>query len=48
MFEDYELPVGEGGVTWDDQKLTKFRHLQTRLQEDGDCVSLNFINNIRP
>ncbi|XP_078101314.1 interferon alpha-G-like [Sander vitreus] len=39
MFEDYDLPVGEGGVTWDDQTLTRFRHLQNRLLEGGACLS---------
>nr|QTY39051.1 IFNc [Lateolabrax japonicus] len=39
MFEDPGLPVGEGGVNWDDQKLDTFRNLQYRLLEDGSCLS---------
>ncbi|XP_054464076.1 interferon phi 3 [Anoplopoma fimbria] len=39
MFEDHELPVGEGGVTWDHEKFIKFRHLQHRLLEKGSCLS---------
>ncbi|XP_049925566.1 uncharacterized protein LOC126405727 [Epinephelus moara] len=39
IFEDYDVPVGEGGVTWDDQKLAKFQHLQERLLDQGSCLS---------
>ncbi|XP_039973916.1 interferon beta-like [Xiphias gladius] len=39
MFEDNELPVGEGGVTWDDTILNTFRNLQNRLLEEGSCLS---------
>ncbi|XP_070780053.1 interferon phi 2 [Enoplosus armatus] len=39
IFENNELPVGEGGVTWDDQKLEHFQNLQDRLVEEGSCLS---------
>ncbi|KAK9534416.1 hypothetical protein VZT92_006867 [Zoarces viviparus] len=39
VFEDHELPVGVGGVTWDDDKFIKFQHLQHRLLENGSCLS---------
>ncbi|KAI3359464.1 hypothetical protein L3Q82_013766, partial [Scortum barcoo] len=39
IFEDHELPVGEGGVTWDENKLDDFQNLQYRLLEEGSCVS---------
>ncbi|XP_034396052.1 interferon phi 3 [Cyclopterus lumpus] len=39
VFEDHGLPVGGGGVTWDREKLNRFRHLQHRLLEKGSCLS---------
>ncbi|XP_070837216.1 interferon phi 2 [Chaetodon trifascialis] len=39
IFDDHELPVGEGGVTWDDKKLEDFQNLQHRLLEEGSCLS---------
>uniref|UniRef100_A0A667WUD0 Uncharacterized protein n=1 Tax=Myripristis murdjan TaxID=586833 RepID=A0A667WUD0_9TELE len=41
VFEDNEVPVGEGGVSWDSQKLDNFQNLLYRLVEDGSCVSTN-------
>uniref|UniRef100_A0A8C6MG26 Uncharacterized protein n=1 Tax=Nothobranchius furzeri TaxID=105023 RepID=A0A8C6MG26_NOTFU len=40
IFLQYELPKGEGGVTWDEQKLEQFRNLQDRLVQDHLCVSI--------
>uniref|UniRef100_A0A665WLJ9 Interferon alpha-4-like n=1 Tax=Echeneis naucrates TaxID=173247 RepID=A0A665WLJ9_ECHNA len=40
LFEDFELPVGEGGVSWDRKKLSSFQNLQDRLLEEGSCVSI--------
>ncbi|XP_029913695.1 interferon alpha-1-like [Myripristis murdjan] len=39
VFEDNEVPVGEGGVSWDSQKLDNFQNLLYRLVEDGSCLS---------
>ncbi|XP_072224738.1 interferon phi 3 [Leuresthes tenuis] len=39
MFEEYELPEGEGGVTWDEQKLDHYLNLQYRLVEDHLCLN---------
>ncbi|XP_044037313.1 interferon phi 3 [Siniperca chuatsi] len=39
IFGDHELPVGEGGVTWDNAKLEDFQNLQFRLLEEGSCLS---------
>ncbi|XP_041813830.1 interferon phi 3 [Chelmon rostratus] len=39
MFEDHGLPVGEGGLTWDEKKLEDFRNVQDRLLEEGSCLS---------
>uniref|UniRef100_A0A665WMN0 Interferon alpha-4-like n=1 Tax=Echeneis naucrates TaxID=173247 RepID=A0A665WMN0_ECHNA len=41
LFEDFELPVGEGGVSWDRKKLSSFQNLQDRLLEEGSCLSTN-------
>ncbi|XP_042361274.1 interferon phi 2 [Plectropomus leopardus] len=34
-----ELPVPEGGATKDAENFTKFQHLQSRLVEQGTCLS---------
>ncbi|MEQ2165293.1 hypothetical protein GOODEAATRI_015419, partial [Goodea atripinnis] len=34
IFAEYELPEGEGGVTWSEQKLDVYLNLQDRLVED--------------
>uniref|UniRef100_A0A3B5AHR2 Uncharacterized protein n=1 Tax=Stegastes partitus TaxID=144197 RepID=A0A3B5AHR2_9TELE len=40
IFKEHDLPVGEGGVNWDEQKLDKFRNFQDRLvEQDGRCLS---------
>ncbi|KAE8282654.1 hypothetical protein D5F01_LYC18041 [Larimichthys crocea] len=39
VFQDNDIPVGEGGVTWNDQKLEDFQNLQYRLVEEGSCLS---------
>ncbi|XP_068425014.1 interferon epsilon-like [Clinocottus analis] len=39
VFEDHEVPVGGGGVSWDQEKLVRFQHLQHRLLEEGSCLS---------
>uniref|UniRef100_A0A3B4GI72 Uncharacterized LOC106456556 n=2 Tax=Haplochromini TaxID=319058 RepID=A0A3B4GI72_9CICH len=38
-YEEHELPVGDGGVNWDEKKLEEFFTLQDRLQDEGRCVS---------
>ncbi|XP_050924537.1 interferon phi 3 [Lates calcarifer] len=38
IFED-ELPAEEGGVNWDNTKLSTFMILQDRLLEQGSCLS---------
>uniref|UniRef100_A0A8P4KHP2 Uncharacterized protein n=1 Tax=Dicentrarchus labrax TaxID=13489 RepID=A0A8P4KHP2_DICLA len=39
IFLNNDSPVGEGGVTWDDQKLEDFQTRLNRLVEDGRCLS---------
>ncbi|XP_075310699.1 interferon phi 3 [Odontesthes bonariensis] len=39
MFDEYELPEGVGGVTWDEQKLDHYLNLQYRLVEDHLCLN---------
>uniref|UniRef100_A0A3Q2ZHT0 Uncharacterized protein n=1 Tax=Kryptolebias marmoratus TaxID=37003 RepID=A0A3Q2ZHT0_KRYMA len=39
MFEEHELPEGEGRVTWDEQKLDNYLNLQDRLL--STCLQLN-------
>nr|UIG83463.1 interferon B-like protein [Planiliza haematocheilus] len=41
LFEEYDLPVGEAGFSWDEQKLDIFRNLQNRLVTDGSCQLSN-------
>uniref|UniRef100_A0A3Q2WM48 Uncharacterized protein n=1 Tax=Haplochromis burtoni TaxID=8153 RepID=A0A3Q2WM48_HAPBU len=37
-YEEHELPVGDGGVNWDEKKLEEFFTLQDRLQDEGRCL----------
>nr|QMT27587.1 interferon c [Oreochromis niloticus] len=37
-YEEHELPVGDGGVNWDEKKLDDFFNLQYRLQDEGRCL----------
>uniref|UniRef100_A0A3Q1GSI4 Uncharacterized protein n=1 Tax=Acanthochromis polyacanthus TaxID=80966 RepID=A0A3Q1GSI4_9TELE len=40
LFGEYDLPAGEGGVNWDEQKFDDFLNLQDRLvEQDGRCLS---------
>ncbi|KAK5617717.1 hypothetical protein CRENBAI_001255 [Crenichthys baileyi] len=39
IFAEYELPEGEGGVTWSEQKLDVYLNLQDRLVEDHQCLN---------
>ncbi|XP_068605545.1 interferon alpha-17-like [Brachionichthys hirsutus] len=39
VFDDYEIPVEEGGVTWDEKKLEDFQNLQYRLLKEGACLT---------
>lgn len=39
MFAEYDLPEGEGGVTWNNQKLEHYLNLQYRLVDEHPCVS---------
>ncbi|XP_068192396.1 interferon alpha-17-like [Antennarius striatus] len=39
VFDDYEIPVGEGGVTWDEKKLEDFQNLQYRLLKRASCLA---------
>ncbi|XP_069380748.1 uncharacterized protein [Paralichthys olivaceus] len=40
IIEDNDSPVGEGGVTWDEEKFNTFQILQHRLLTDGSCLSM--------
>nr|XP_043907289.1 interferon beta-like [Solea senegalensis] len=39
ILQNNHLPVGGGGVTWDEGKLDTFMNLQERLLEEGSCLS---------
>ncbi|XP_022625436.1 interferon alpha-G-like [Seriola dumerili] len=39
LFQELDLPVGEGGVTWDSKKLADFLNLQYGLVEEGSCLA---------
>lgn len=39
MFAEYDLPEGEGGITWNNRKLEHYLNLQYRLVDEHPCVS---------
>lgn len=39
IFDNYTLPVGEGGVNWDLKKLDDFLNILYQLLDQGSCVS---------
>nr|QYW22330.1 interferon c [Channa argus] len=39
VFAEHDLPVGEGGLNWDEKKLDDFQNLQDRLLTEGECLS---------
>ncbi|XP_078807139.1 interferon phi 2 [Oryzias latipes] len=39
MFAEYDLPEGEGGVTWNNQKLEHYLNLQYRLVDEHPCLN---------
>ncbi|KAM9783960.1 interferon alpha-1-like [Syngnathus typhle] len=38
VFEDYDIPLGEGGLAWDHRKLDDFQNLQHRLLHRDGCL----------
>uniref|UniRef100_A0A3B3D1W0 Uncharacterized protein n=1 Tax=Oryzias melastigma TaxID=30732 RepID=A0A3B3D1W0_ORYME len=39
MFAEYDLPEGEGGVTWNNRKLEHYLNLQYRLVDEHPCLN---------
>ncbi|XP_061587406.1 interferon phi 3 [Cololabis saira] len=39
VFDDYVVPEGEGGVSWDSQNLDLYQNVQYRLVEDHPCLN---------
>ncbi|RVE70056.1 hypothetical protein OJAV_G00084430 [Oryzias javanicus] len=39
IFAEYDLPEGEGGVTWNNQKLEHYLNLQYRLVDEHPCLN---------
>lgn len=40
IFTEYDVPEGDGGLTWSQQKLENYQNLQDRLVEEHQCVSI--------
>uniref|UniRef100_A0A3B5RA26 Uncharacterized protein n=1 Tax=Xiphophorus maculatus TaxID=8083 RepID=A0A3B5RA26_XIPMA len=40
IFTEYDVPEGDGGLTWSQQKLEDYQNLQDRLVEENQCVSI--------
>ncbi|XP_061557039.1 interferon phi 2 isoform X1 [Phycodurus eques] len=45
VFQDNDLPHGEGAFAWDQQKLDYFQNLQNRLVRDGGCLSAGALSD---
>uniref|UniRef100_A0A3B3V5T2 Uncharacterized protein n=1 Tax=Poecilia latipinna TaxID=48699 RepID=A0A3B3V5T2_9TELE len=39
IFTEYDVPEGEGGLTWSQQKLEYYQNLQDRLVEEHQCLN---------